>query len=389
MTTLESLKNLSISHPKAFQKRPSPLSPDPISFENTYKNAYSHGLEAIYTLENVDVKSIRRIETSPKPLPKPLEAKKTVPHLFQEELELGDEFRGWIQPFIRKEPIQVLELSKHAEKCLIDHGKNKLGDLIAIQLKDFVFVRGMGQGHIEEIQQKLNSYLEGHSLDRCYKVDFFSLLKGLVAAQDRKKVYALLESYGLADLFSLTPVESIEVRKLTLGKKQEWIQELRASIVKPEQKKSVEADMHQIFNVFIKPWVKRRQGFATQEELQERMQRISVDADICLKVLQFLQDLYFDQQNLFKRFLNEIDLKVFSCGAQHGYDYDKIVDKALSYFYKPTVYYHLNELVGLMEREFAKFWIGFDVGTVEKVLRLSPAFRSIKGSAGHLEIHLS
>ena len=201
--------------------------PDTLTFEETYKTAYSHGLEAIYALENIDIKSIRPIL--------PLQANKApgpkiVPQIFPEklsdqlELDLGDAYRGWIDSFIKKEPIHVLGLSRHAEKCLLEHGKRVLGDLIHTNLKEFVFLKGMGQGHVDEIQQKLARYLEGRPLERCKKIDFASWIRSIVAAFDRKKVYVALESHHLSDLFSLSPSESVETRRLTL-EKQEWIQE--------------------------------------------------------------------------------------------------------------------------------------------------------------------
>lgn len=108
----------SVTSPHAILKRP-PLNvrtPDLQSFEGTYKTAYSHGLEAIYALENVDLKSIRRIsdaqeseplqpKSPPRPL-QPLEAPEP-----QLELDLGDGYRSWIESFVLQEPIHVLGVS--------------------------------------------------------------------------------------------------------------------------------------------------------------------------------------------------------------------------------------------------------------------------------------
>ena len=215
-----------LAAPQTIHKPNSSLSTDLQTFEEIYKTSYSHGLETIYGLENIDIKSVRRIEIASKNTPKRFESKKTQLAPTQEELDLGPGFHGWISPFVKKEPIHVLELTRHAEKCLIDNSKSKLGDLIGANLKDFVFLRGMGQGHIEEIQHKLNTYLEGQALEKSHKINFSSWLKSLVAAQERKKVYALLETYELESRIPLNSGESVEVRKLTLEKKFEWIEEL-------------------------------------------------------------------------------------------------------------------------------------------------------------------
>lgn len=385
MTTLEISNKPSIHNPQSPLKRLS-TSSDLLSFEEMHKSSYSHGLEAIYTLQNVDIKSIRRIETSSKPLSSTTENKKSCSRPLQEEFDFGDEFRGWIVPFLKREPIQVLELSRHTEKCLIENGKSLLGDIMGVNLKDFVFLRGMGQGHIEEISRQLTSYLEGQDLDKSYKVDFASWLKCLFASQDRKKVVAFLEVYNLAHLFFLTPGENMEVRKLTPEKKLEWNTELLNKIGHPNQKKSIYSDMQHIFNIFIKPWVKQRHGFATHEELLERMQRISTNSHVCSSVLKVLQSVCFETIVFFNLFLKEIDQGLYCSDNISAQNYSSIVNKALTYFYKPLIYYSLNDLVRLLEREFARSWMGFSEGTIEKVLRLSPTFCTIKGKLG-LEIY--
>lgn len=384
MTTLEILKKPSTLNLKTNSVHP-PLSPaNAQTFEEVYKTSYSHGLEAIYALENVDIKSVRRIETHPQPIQKKPEIERKTFVSQQENLDLGEEFRGWIPSFVFKEPIHVLEISKHAEKILLENGIYKLKELKDAQVKNFAFLRGMGQGHIEEIRQKLNTYLEGQHLDRCIKVDFKSWLKSLVGALDRKKVCALLQSYDLAHHFSLTPSENVEIRKLTFEKKQEWKEELIQKMTMPEQKKNVFEDMQKVFKAFIKPWVLQRGGFASHDELMEKLLRASTDSTTCTNVLQLFKDVYF-HQDFFSCFLHQIDPGIYCTDEYNACNYELIVDKACSYFYKTSVYYTLPELVSHLEREFSKAWIGFPDGYVEKVLRLSPTFRTRKGPLG-LEI---
>lgn len=387
MTTLESHQKTSVDILKNTSKSFLPQSSDLKSFEEIYKTSYSHGLESIYALENVDLKSVRRIETSAKTAPKKVPQKKILPAFEQNELDLGEEFRGWMTPFIKREPIQVLELSKQAEKFLLENGKAKLSDLLNLQ--NFISLKGMGQGYLEEIQNKFHSYLEERSLDKCDKVDFASWLKCLLAAEERKKVFTFVQSYELTDLFVLTPIEHIEVRKLTLEKKQEWVKELYQKIAQPHQKNMVWSDMQNIFNVFVKPWIRKRGGFATQEELKERMLRISLNQDIASHVMHLLQAVYFEEDDLYKRFLRQIDQDTYCCDSYAACDYKKIVSQALTYFYKPSIFYQLNKLVGMLEREFSKSWIGYKEGYIEKVLRLSPSFRTARGKHSQLEIYVN
>lgn len=380
MTTLESRSKLTKSLSSNIKGHSTTQFSENPSFDEIYKKSYSHGLEAIYALENVDVKSIKRIEKAPEITPKAALTKQKVLRPVQEELDFGDEFRGWVTPFILKEPIHVLGLSRHVEKILIEHEKKLLGDLIGVNLKDFIFVRGFGQGHIEEIQLKLNEYIEGHPLDRSYKIYFSSWLKSLVAAYDRKKAFVLLETFDLADLFSLSPGESVEVRKLTLEKKQEWIEELLLQI--RCHSKTVQKDMQTVVNTFIKPWISRRGGFATKAELLERFQRISDNPEIASNMLHFLQDIYFDKKDFLKQFIQETDAEIFCYDSIHAHFYETIVDRALSYFYKANIHYSLQELIQFLEREFAKDWMGFADGVIEKIIRLSPSFYLVKEPSG-------
>lgn len=385
MTTLESRSKPPKTIPANTKSKFSTHLSENSSFEETYKKSYSHGLEAIYALENVDVRSIKRIEKISEVQPKQPLLKQKVVRPIQEEFDFGDEYRGWIHPFILKEPIHVLGLSRHVEKILIEHEKKLLGDLISVNLNDFVFVRGFGQGHIEEIQLKLNEYTEGSSLDRSYKIYFISWLKSLVASFDRKRVSVLLEKFDIKDLFSLSPGETIEIRKLTLEKKQEWIEELLIQL--KCSTKTIKCEMKTVIDTFIKPWIKRRGGFAKKSELLERFQRMSDNPLISSNVLNLFQDIFFDKKDFLQHFIHEIDEEIFCYDDNQALIYDKIVDKALSYFYKPNVHYSLSELIQFLERDFARNWVGFDEGMIEKVLRLSPHFYLIKEPKGFLSVY--
>ena len=381
------------STPSPFIRSKSSLpSPDSMTFEETYKTAYSHGLETIYALENVDIKSIRPIRpmsfqkaAPPKTVQYPVIEK--LPD--QLELDLGDAYRGWINAFVKREPIHVLGLSRHAEKCLLDHGKRVLGDLTNANLKDFVFLKGMGQGHVDEIQQKLSSYLEGRPLERCTKIDFASWIRSIVAAFDRKKVYVAMEKYNLSDLFSLSPSESVETRRLTLEKKQEWIQEAHSKFQQASICNSVKEQFREVAEVFIKPWMRRRHGFATLQELDERVERLGLNSAEVVSAMVFFSDLFFDGAFVFDAYLYPLEKGIFCADPWTRENYIQIIQRACSYFYRAQTVYPLDQLVGYLEKEFARLWQGFPDGFILKILRLSPCFRVRKGNAGVLEIRLA
>ncbi len=357
-----------------------------LSFEETHKAAYSHGLEAIYSLETVDIKTVRRLSESQPPPQAP--KKVAAPVVLQDQLEFdfGSAYRGWMEPFIVKEPIQILNLSKQAEKCLIDNGKGQLRHLIEADLRSFVFFKGMGQGHLDEIKQKLTQYLEGHSLKQATKVDFASWMKTLIAAQDRKRCFVLLEQYELTELVTLTPAEGAEMRRLTPEKRQQWIAEM-VKIV-DERGGEVRNDFATLMEVFVKPWIRARGGYATRRELEERFMQVSEDPRLTPRVLAFLTDLFLDRSD-YTRFLVSADADLFCADAGQVDAYQMIVNQVNSYFYQPQVSYRLQDLIAWIERELAAKWLGFPDTFLEKLLRLSPRYRIRKAPDGKLHIRLS
>jgi hypothetical protein len=388
MTTLEKTQHLIKKNSEASQmgsSNPSTLSK---SFEEVYKTSYSHGLESIYALETIDIKSVRPIQTiQPSKIETPKKKKQKFNQPDQLEFDFGDGFSNTISPFIKAEPIHVLGLSKHAEKCLLENNKLFLDDLIGQNLNQWVSIKGMGQGHIEEVRQKLQVYVGERPLEKTDKVDFLSWINSLVAAHDKRKIYVLLEKFGLSEMISLSPSESVDVKKLTLEKKQEWIQDILTFIATDENKNKVFSETNQIFTAFIKPWIALRGGFATTEELSERFERISEDRRLTERALDFMQNCFLITRNFLQLFLREVDNGIYSASEQDSFLFDLILAKAKSYFYKPGVYYTLIELVALLEKEFAKNWIGFREGYLKKVLKLSTHFEVSRSSGGSLTIH--
>ena len=363
-------------------------------FAETYKMAYSHGLESIYALENVDPRSIRRLNdprNESKSETKPLKVQRKQPEneTSQLEFDFGQGFRKWTTSFILDEPIQVLELTRHAEKCLSDHGKCFLKDLVHFDLREFVFFKGMGQGHIDEVRQKLNNYLAGKELDKTTSIDFASWLRCLAAASNRKKIHVCLHEYDLADLLTLMPSESMEIRRLTDLKRAEWVDEAFCELRDATRTQFVYENMRAIVNAFIGPWMRLRMGFATIGDILERMERISDDAALVEKSLQLFGDAYFSQRFPPGEFLYEACEGIYAVDDWHQQAYFDIIAKALTYFYRPRTYYGVDELVSWLGREFAKGWQGYPDGMIERVLRLSPHFSIWKGENGRLSIMLA
>jgi hypothetical protein len=347
------------------------------NYEVQYSQAYSHGLEQVYALENVDIRSIKTI--TPKAVEKdefyaaePVENHSIDPQLC---LSLEDKFCATMDSFVLLEPIHFLSLSRHAEQCLKDQGITTLRDLIEVDWSKLVFVKGMGQGHIDEIRQRLKEYLRGRAVKQCQTIDLHAWVRSLVPTDYKKKAYALLEAYDLHELISLTPAESVDVQRLTLEKKQEWREEALECFQRPEQRKLFLENLQKVGHIFLKPWVLKRNGIVKGYELVERLERICHKERYVHRIIAFFKDVYMDGQELFDCQFSKVEEGLYCADEAIAKEYYKVIVTAQSYFSKSTTSYKLAMLVSLIERELGAEWNGFQEGFVEKVLRSTSLFR--------------
>lgn len=362
------------------------------SLENSFKAAYSHGLETIYALETVDIKTVRRIQ-SLKP-----EVKKSSSKTWQKkngisndqfEFDFGENHRTWISPLVLREPIQVLELTKRAEGSLIANGKIFLADLIEQDIQQFVFLKGMGQGHIDEIQSKLNAYIADRSLTKSYHIEFVSWLLSLTVGIDRKKTAIYLDGIGCTNLYSLSPAEKFELRRADQSTKKAWINDVIAELRKNERVAWVHQDVKKITFAFILPWLRSRFGIALENEITERLYALADDPQKASNTIKVLRDVYYHEQFPLNEYLYQVDPKVFCSNERDALAYRDVVQGALSYFYKPSIFYYLPELTNLILRDFAKGWKNYSEGFILAVLRRAPCFRVRKGFSEQLEVRLA
>ena len=271
-----------------------PMSHKLSPFDETVSQAYTHGLEQIYALETIDPTKVKKIE-----IPEPVLEKSNHTDRIQStdlwngqyELELGDEFRNWMPPLFLKEPVQMLELSQRTEIVCIDLGIERIVDLIGLDFNDWIGVKGVGQGHIDEIRQKLNAYIEGRSLERSYKIEWGAFIRSLTVGLDRKKAYLLLQSYNLESYLPLSPIERMESLNLQNQTKKIWIDEVRRGFQSNERVSFVKETLSQITRVFLGPWIRARGGVVNFQEVFERTERVSEEQEIVSKVFLFIDEI--------------------------------------------------------------------------------------------------
>jgi hypothetical protein len=339
--------------------------------QEKHKAHYSHGLEAIYALETIDIKTVR-----PMLVGAAQKEEKSLTHTEEEEseiqltLDLGPFFRDWIPPYILSEPIQVIDLGKQIEKLLIERGVLTLGDLQKFHEKN-ALLKGFGQGHREDVRSKLSDYL-GNRPQRAKTIDFLSLLKCLYGGLDRRKAFVALEPYELESWIALTPLEKMEIKRLQQSERQEWIDELAYVKESPWLKREWEL----LVETFLKPWMMKRGGYATNQQLEEVCLLRSQDAKFAYNAMLLLQPcLSFDS------YLPAFDNLLAATCELHSLGKEMIAC-ALSYFTHPSSFYSLEGLCLLIHAEFAQKWKNAAPKTLETLLRLNSRFHTYRGRDG-------
>lgn len=336
-----------------------PFSPSTASFEETFKTAYSHGLEEIYTLENVDISSIKTIQVEVKT---PKKAVQEASYTQEPAFDFGEGFQESLEPFYLDEPIHVLNLPKVMERNLIDRGHYHLRDLIR-------------EGNCE---REVREYLKGRLQEGTRMIHFASLIRCVIGAQERKRAKVSLDPFSLGEIVELTPIESLEIKRLSPDRLEEWRTEFRGRIA--AKRKFVLSKVAEICTVLIKPWMRGRLGLAFKADLIDRLQRVSLEPELTEGALNWLSVCFFE--NAFPLTLIPLEEELYAVDSQTRERFMQVVERALTYFYKPHVRYTLDELSLWIKREFAAEWIGFPDGFVEKALRLSSRFIVRKGESG-------
>ena len=362
------------------------------SFPNDNVNSYSHGFEKIYALENVDISSVRKIDLSSLIRPETSidvrnEDDDGEPLDPQLQFNFGPPAQQ-LEPFVMRESIKVLGLSKRVETFLISQHKHLLKDLLMEDRSTLAEIKGLGLGHLDELQHKLQDYLKGFSVDKVTRIDFISWLRSLVADIDPKRAYMALEGFNLGDLVTLSTIETAEVRRFSPQKRQELSQETLQQFRVESKLRQVHEDMQKICENFVGPWMEKRLGVATEAELTERLLSMSLAPVQALPILLWLKHVFFDDQFPLQLFLNRVEDVLYACNVTTQKAVNEVVAKAKTYFYKADNHYALPMLTSWIAREFACDWEGFTEGFIEKSLRLSPQFRVRKGDSGELIVKL-
>lgn len=338
--------------------------------------AYTHGLERIYSLETVDISSVRTIGQAK---PQVLEVKKNpkkVPH--QLCFDFGPGFRSWMTPIVWHEPISVLGLSHHTEKALQDAGKCTLADV-----RDFDFQQlSLGRGHVDEIISKLESYLDGVDTDKTTIFDVGSCLRALLSHCECRASYAFLQNYSLQDLCLLSASAVTELKRAPLEKIFRLKENALTALQSTSSKQLAHELLTEVLNAFVVPWMRRRGGVATESEMVEHLEKASYPSKSLKPFLSLIKDVY----GRLDLFLESIS-GVFCSDHWIAEETYRVIQCVYSYFYRKDVWYELKHLTQLVQNELAKQWICVGSEFVKRILSACSLFRVRITSAGRI-VHL-
>ena len=353
-----------------------------------YEKSYSHGLENIYAIETIDLKTVKPLSSPIQQASKKseifIQKKYSIEKSLQLEFNFGGKFRTQMDSFLLSEPIYHLDLSTHCLKALQELGNLYIKDLIGI---DFNTLK-LNQTSIDEIKKKLELKLGTKQLTGCKFIDFNSWVKSLIPEDNRIKFYLLLEKYKLDYLLSLTAIMNIELKRLKQEEKHQYIKDAIEQLFSLDRLELVKSYKKLIIEIFLIPWLRERHGIAEEYEIYDFIEQLSENISEAHLCINFLSDLYSNGVFLFQ--------DVLANNGNHLYFSDNFIKRAfqtiektaLTYFTHENDLYEFEDLIYWIKKEFAVKWIGFSEGFIEKTLQKSSLFYVYKNNQQKILIAL-
>lgn len=358
------------------------------------ENAYSHGLEDIYALENIDPKTIRKLggqeEDQKKPLAKEDDTKKqyALPSIQEMELNLGPKYVSFMPSFMLNLPLGVLKIDESTKKAASQRGLKYIKDLVECDWKEIVLVKGLGQAHAEELQAKLEILVNGKELFLCQTIDFKSLLRSLVSEEMLTKHYINFQQYGLEGILELTPVMHLEIKRASHEVKMRWLEESLSALHTPDSHELVRSSLEQVMMTYVTPWLHTRNGFAFIYEVMDLLEQLSEDPHIFDKIIECLTSTYCHGHSIVEWIMPTNEDGVVFADQNMKRRFLQVEERALSYFYKSNLSYSLDELVLWVYREFAAEWSDMSDESIRKVILHSSSFSVHKNDKNKLIVTL-
>lgn len=353
---------------------------DPEKMNETVRQAYSHGLEEIYAIQDVDVSTIRTIDVPSEDKPDSSKTEKVLPASVpaQISLPLDGEHQCSMASFILQEPIEVLELAPNLEAYL--HGKEIR--TIGALLEEDLSARG-------DIERGLKNYIGDKALYECDRIDYRSFLRAIIGKSPQVKCHVALEEHSLESFYSLSAPQKIEWRRLDEKVKREIHDKTWSEWRESTPYRRFSDGAKEITNVFVKPWMRKRQGIALAYEIRERLCRVAENPVQAKAVINCIEENFCNFQFILDRQLCHADVGLYADSLETAHCYEQLMELAMTYFYRDDLTYDFQQLIGYIMKEVVRGWDPIDERFVKKALSLSPQFRVRRGKNKKLQIWLA
>lgn len=189
----------------------------------------------------------------------------------------------------------------------------------------------------------------------------------------------------MESVFQLSLTAAAELRRTTGDKVGKWCEEALESLRSNEARSFLHDKMSEIVHALVIPWMRRRNGLATKEEIVERLQRIAVDSRLVEPFFAFLDDLSADVGD----FLEQPMTGVFCCDRWIAAEFKQVIACGYHYFVNVDAYYRVEELVSLVLRELSKSWLALTESFVVQAFSCCDHFHLRMDAFGKRIIRLS
>jgi hypothetical protein len=267
-----------------------------------------------------------------------------------------------------KEPLSTLGLTPFALKGLLNRNIKSVEDAYLLLQSEPCSYKGLGQGHIEEISQKIEAFVGIYPHQYVPYVDWESLVRTLTVELEAKERYILLSRYALQDLFPNSSTDLQEMHRWT-DEQINKIYQKSEDAIKSSQGQFLQETLGIISEAFLKPFLRRHDGFAKSSEIIERLRQVSLQKTSFSKVLSFLHALTCPI--ILPKILSS---DVYAMDEEAKEMYETVRQKAKEYFYQPFAWFPLKKLSGYLTRDFAKFGFAISERYIERMLDSAPQF---------------
>jgi hypothetical protein len=345
------------------------MSLDTLPFETLSKTVYSHGLEAIYALETVDIRTVKKMEVFKK---NPV-VKKPLLISFEEEFPFEFRFRKTLPSTFLSLPIDYLELSKPLILRLKEKRIFLVSDLRGE--KEALLKGSFQQNDKEELKKLFEKIFKGKSLDFSSTIDWLSFLKQALFPIDKRGAHLLLQEFQIDHLIELPLSLKLSVKTISSSLRKELIDQAKTHL------KTI--SLKPFLDVFVIPWMRGRGSLATKQEILQRLSLVSEEMSFSSQIPLFFEKVGAPLE------LIPFEEELFTVDLLAKEKISRIEQVAKTYFYNPSLVYSLETLVNFILKELASQFIFATHDEVATCLKYLKTFRVRRNRDQLLICHLA